>query len=75
MMLAPFATLVFISTLWLIVSLLFKTVVESRSKISAALKGYSELAATPTIVPVPVRVTQRSRVRAMRADPQWRAAA
>ena len=74
-MLAPLATLAFLAALWLIAVLLAQAVTDSRSKMLAALRGHSQLAATPTVVPVAARVSQRSRQRPMRAQPRWRAAA
>lgn len=74
-MLAPLATLAFLATLWLIGTLVQKTIAERGPKMVAALKGHSQLAATPTFIPVRLRVAQRSRMRPMRAAPRWRAAA
>lgn len=74
-MLAPLATLAFLAALWFIAMLLLESVAQSRSKIAAALRGHSQLSSTPAVVPVPVRVSQRSRQRAIRAEPRWRAAA
>lgn len=75
-MLTPLATLAFLAAIWVAVTFLFETFAGNGSKIVAALKGHSQLAARPTIVPVPVRLTQRSRMqRPMRAEPRWRAAA
>jgi hypothetical protein len=48
----------------------------SGRKIAMALRGRSVLATKPSIRPVAVRVTQRARPqRALRAQPQYRAAA
>jgi len=73
MMLAPLATLAFLLTLGLAVMVLAAIVAQSGSKIAAALKGASPLAAAPSIRPVALRVTQRSRpLRVLRAQPQLR---
>jgi hypothetical protein len=55
--------------------MLLKTVAGNRTKMVAALQGHSELAVVQTVVPVPARATQRSRLRTMPAEPRWRAAA
>lgn len=72
-MLAPLATLVFLVTLWLLVMIAAEMLGESGAKIAAALRGRSPLAFAPRIRPVAGRVSQRSRHRALRAQPQWRA--
>ncbi len=75
-MLAPFATLAFLATLWLAGIVVAEMLGQSGGKIAAALKGRSALATAPSIRPVAVRVSQRSRVaRTLRAQPQLRAAA
>ena len=74
-MIAAFATLVFLTAIWLVVTLVAQTIAESGNKIVAALTGQSQLA-TVTI-PVPVRTGQRSfrQQRTLRARPKLRAAA
>ncbi len=73
MMLAPLATLAFLATLWLLVVIMAELLGESGAKVAAALKGRSPLAVTPPIRPVAGRISQRSRQRALRAQPQLRA--
>ena len=71
-MMAAFGTLVFLSTLWLLVVAGASVLEESGAKIAAALKGKT----AEQRVFIPVRVRARSRLqRAMRAKPRWRAAA
>ena len=75
-MLAPFATLAFLATIWLVATIVAEMLGDSGSKIALALKGRSPLATAPSIRPVAVRVSQRARPqRALRAQPQYRAAA
>ncbi len=75
-MLAPLATLAFLATIWLIVTIGAEMLGTSGRKVVMALKGRSLLATAPGIRPVAVRVSQRSRPqRALRAQPQYRAAA
>jgi hypothetical protein len=75
-MLAPLATLAFLATIWLIATVVAEMLGSSGRKIAMALRGRSMLATTPSIRPVAVRVSQRARVqRALRAQPQYRAAA
>ena len=74
-MLAPVATLAVLATLWLLAMIVAELLGVSRSKIAAALKGRSPLATTPAIAPIALRVSQRSRQRALRAQPRLRAAA
>ena len=76
-MIAAFATLAFLTTLWLVAVVMAQTVGESGGKILAALKGNSQLASAPIFQPVPVRVGKRS-VRmqpSLRARPKLRDAA
>ena len=73
MMLAPLATLAFLVTLWLLAVIVLEMLGESGAKVLAALRGHSPLATAPTIRPVAGRVSQRSRQRALRAQPQFRA--
>ena len=75
-MLAPLATLAFLATIWLIVTLGAELLGTSGRKIAMALKGRSLLATAPSIRPVAVRVSPRVRAqRTLRAQPQYRAAA
>ena len=75
-MLAPFATLVFLATVWLIVKLVVEGMGESGERIAAALRGRPYQLETK-LPPLPVRVTRpRAAVRPLRAQPlQWRDAA
>jgi hypothetical protein len=71
-MMAALGTLVFLSTLWLLVVAGASVLEESGAKIAAALKGKTG----GRQVLVPVRVRARSKLqRPMRAKPRWRAAA
>ena len=71
-MIAAMGTLVFLSTLWLVVVAGAALLEESGGKIAAALKG----SPPERQLFVPVRVRTRSRLQpAMRAKPRWRAAA
>ena len=75
-MTAPLATLAFLVTLWVVSLVLADLLNNGLGKVSAALKGRSPLATAPSIRPVAVRVSQRSRQqRALRAQPRLRAAA
>ncbi len=76
-MITAFATLVFLITIWLVVTVVAQTVAESGSKIVAALTGHSPLATVTNPVPLQVRVGQRSfrQQRSLRAQPRLRAAA
>ena len=77
-MLAPFATLAFLATLWLAVKFVLDTLAEDGWKIVAALAGKSMLAQPPQSVrPVSVRYQPRagSARRPVRHLPEWRAAA
>jgi hypothetical protein len=75
-MTAPLATLAFLVTLWVVSLVLTDLLSDGLAKIIAALKGRSPLASAPSIRPVAVRVSQRSRPqRALRAQPRLRAAA
>jgi hypothetical protein len=75
-MTAPLATLAFLVTLWVVNLVLADLLSNGLGKIGAALKGRSPLATAPSIRPVAVRVSQRSRPqRALRAQPHLRAAA
>ena len=75
-MTAPLATLAFLVTLWVVNWVLADLLNNGLGKVIAALKGRSQLATAPSIRPVAVRVSQRSRQqRALRAQPRLRAAA
>ena len=74
-MTAPLATLAFLVALWVVSLVLTDLLNQGLSKVIAALKGRSALATAPSIRPVAVRVSQRSRQRALRAQPRLRAAA
>ena len=70
-MTAPLATLAFLVTLWVVNLVLADLLNNGLSKVIAALKGRSMLASAPSIRPVAVRVSQRSRQqRALRAQPR-----
>ena len=72
-MTAPLATLAFLVTLWVVNLVLADLLSDGLGKISAALTGSSQLATAPSIRPVAVRISQRSRQqRALRAQPQLR---
>ena len=72
-MTAALGTLVFLTTVWMIVVVGAAVLEESGAKIAAALKG------TPLRQPVmqgrTVRIRMRHSPRVMRAEPRWRAAA
>ena len=71
-MMAALGTLVFLTTLWLLVVVGAAVLEESGAKIAAALKGKSR----HRQMRVPVRVRPRSRLQQpMRAKPRLRAAA
>lgn len=77
-MLAPFATLAFLATLWLVAKLALDFLAEDGGKIAAALAGKSLVARPPQSVrPVSVRYQPRagSARRHVRVQPEWRAAA
>ena len=70
-MTAPLATLAFLVTLWVVNLVVADLLDQGLGKVIAALKGRSQLATAPSIRPVAVRVSQRSRPqRALRAQPQ-----
>ena len=75
-MLAPFVTLAFLATLWLIAKVAIDMMGESGGRIAAALSGRSYTVET-TIPPLPVRISRpRSAARPLRAQAQqWRDAA
>ena len=71
-MIAALGTLVFLATLWLLVVLGAAVLEESGAKIAAVLKGKPRR----SDFRAPVRLKTRGRIKpAMRAEPQWRAAA
>ena len=77
-MLAPLATLTFLTALWLVVKLGLDLFGEDRAKITAAFAGRSLLARPPQSVhPISVRFQQRagSVARPLRVQPTQRAAA
>ena len=77
-MIAPLATLAFLTTLWLIAKLALELADGSGAKILSALRGQSMLAQPPQSVrPVSVRFQPRAESirRPLRAQPEWRAAA
>ena len=75
-MLAPLATLAFLATIWLVAVIGAEMLGTSGRKVVMALRGRSLLATAPRLRPVAVRISQRARPqRALRAQPQYRAAA
>ena len=75
-MLAPFATLVFLATIWLVAALGAELLNGGGRKVVLALKGRSPLATAPELRPVAARVSLRARPqRVLRAQPRFRAAA
>lgn len=76
-MIAAFATLAFLTAIWLVVVTMAETLGESGGKVLAALKGHSPLAITVHQAQVPVRVSARTVRQAptLRARPKLRAAA
>jgi hypothetical protein len=75
MMLAALATLAFLAAVWAALYAAVLTLGGNHAKILAALRGKSLLCQRRS-APVPVRVSQRSRLqRPLRARPEWRAAA
>ncbi len=76
-MLAAFATLAFLSAIWLVVVAAAHTLEGSGAKLVDALKGRSILA-VPAPAPVTLRYSKRMPAYpqlTLRAEPQWRAAA
>lgn len=74
-MIAPLGTLVFLSTLWLLVVVGAAVLEESGAKIAAALKGESARQPSPIVIAAP-RSGARTRLQKARIDePRWRAAA
>ena len=77
-MLAPFATLVFLATLWLVARLALELADGTGMKIRAALRGESMLVQPmPSVRPISVRFQPRagSVRRPMHVQPAWRDAA
>lgn len=76
-MLAPLATVAFLSVLWLVIRVAVEMADESLGKIVCALKGKSLLSQPPaSIRPITVRYQpQVVPVRRAQAVPEWRAAA
>jgi hypothetical protein len=73
-MLAAFATLAFLVTMWLLVVVGSAILEESGAKIAAALKG--ESLASRQLSLAPVRPRSRAKMRQpLRARPRWRDAA
>ncbi len=73
-MLAPFATLIFLATLWLIARLVAELAGDSGSRIAAAFLG--RLHRTEARIPaMRVRISAPRPARPLRARQQWRAAA
>jgi hypothetical protein len=75
-MLAPFATLIFLSVLWLIVSLVSDMVFGPGSRVLTALRGETTPVSAPSIM-IRTRLSRVSMAsrRPLRAQPQLRAAA
>ena len=77
-MLAPFATLAFLATIWFIARIALEMADGTGVKILTALRGQSMLAQPPQSVrPITVRFRPRAESvrRPMRVQPEWRAAA
>jgi hypothetical protein len=72
-MTAALGTLVFLTTLWMIVVGGAAVLEESGAKIAAALKG--KPLHQPVMQTRSVRIRMRHSPRVMRAEPKWRAAA
>lgn len=73
-MLAPFATLAFLATLWLLVVVGAAVLEESGAKVAAALKGKPVRHSSPALPAVRMRLRMRLQ-KPMRAEPRWSAAA
>ena len=71
-MIAAFGTLVFVTTLWMLVVVGASVLEESGAKIAAALKGKPAL--RPSFTAVRVRTRPRLQ-QPIRVTPRWRAAA
>lgn len=76
-MIAAFATLAFLATLWLVTFLAAQTLAQTGGRIGAALKGASGLPVTAFHAPVPIRSNARPfrQQASMRVKPKLRAAA
>lgn len=74
-MLAPFATLAFLATLWLIAAIGTEMFSRSGRRIVAALRGETPAAAPRVIIRCRTSRAAYSRTRPLRAQPQLRAAA
>jgi hypothetical protein len=74
-MLAPFATLAFLVTLWLVAAVGTEILLSSGWRVAAALRGEVPVNAPQMIVRVRSARSVSARTRAMRALPQLRAAA
>lgn len=77
-MLAPFATLAFLATIWLVARVALEMADETGAKVLAAIRGHSLMAQPPQSVrPVTVRYQPRagSVRRPVHVQPEWRAAA
>ena len=77
-MLAPFATLAFLTALWLVAKLMLDLAGDDGRKIVAALLGQSMVARPPqSLKPVSVRFHPPAGPvrRPLHATPEWRAAA
>ena len=76
-MLAPLATLVMLSALWLVAYIALELADGGSAKVVAALRGRSMLTQPVTFRPVTVRFQPRAEVvrRPVHAQPEWRAAA
>ena len=76
LMLAPFATLVFLSTIWLVAVVVSRNFSGSGSRIAAALRGEAAASTGMSLVIRSRRARPRvARRQPMRAQPQLRAAA
>lgn len=77
-MLAPFATILFLITLWFVAKCAVEALAGDGARIIAALAGRSMLASPPQSVrPVTLRYRAREDMvrRPLRVQPEWRAAA
>ena len=72
-MIAALGTLVFLTTVWMLVVVGAAILEESGAKIAAALKG--KPLHQPVMQGRTVRIRMRHSPRVMRAEPRWRAAA
>lgn len=75
-MLAPLATLAFLTALWLVAVVTADLLGLSLGKVTAALRGNSLLSSAQTLRPIAARVSQRVRpAQPLRARSRLRAAA